>query len=264
MARQDDPRHFVIVAPSEGKTLVYWGTPKVAAALEAAEWPRVYRARTESQDNSFKRMIDHGALHTNDGRKKLVGPDRHQQRAHEKRAQALEGAQQQRAKKAQRVHAQQAKVAESQQKGHTTRLQQRQRAWVGLEQECKDAQQKPETLCAHAHALGPPQERADRDVRTQTIMTFRTLLLENALTSFLAMRLGHLTMQVSLACLLGLLFERSGARMETDSHVMYWVNTTGLSIASQRLLTAIVDGLCAMDLRYQGKPIHVRLKALSP
>ena len=25
--RPDDPRHFVIVAPAEGKTLVYWGTP---------------------------------------------------------------------------------------------------------------------------------------------------------------------------------------------------------------------------------------------
>jgi hypothetical protein len=95
-------------------------------------------------------------------------------------------------------------------------------------------------------------------------MTFRTLLLENALTSFMAMLLGHLTMQVSLASLLRILFERSGARMETDSYVMYWVNTTGLSIAYQRLLTAVVDGLCAMDLRSQGKPIHVRLKALSP
>ena len=30
--RHDDPRHFVIVEPTEGKTLVYWGTPKVEAA----------------------------------------------------------------------------------------------------------------------------------------------------------------------------------------------------------------------------------------
>jgi hypothetical protein len=262
--RPDDPRHFVIVAPSDGKTLVYWGTPKVAAAFEAADWPRVYRARTERQENSFKRMIDHGALNTNYGRKKIVGPDRHQQRAREKIAQALEGAQQQMTKKAQLIHAQQAKVAESQQQGHTTRLQQRQRALVGLEQEYKDAQQKHETRCTQARSLGPPQERADRDFRKQTIMTFRTLLLENALTSFMAMLLGHLTMQVSLEGLLRILFERSGARMETDSHVIYWVNTTGLSIAYQRMLMAVVDGLCAMDLRYQGKPIHVRLKALSP
>ena len=264
MARQADPRPCVIVAPSEGKTLVSWGTPKVEAALEAAAWPRVSRARTERQEHSFTRRIDHGALPTNYGRKKIVGPDRQQQRAREKRAQALEGAQRQMAHKAQLPHAPQAKGAESPQQGHPIRLQQRQRAWVGLAQACKDAQQQHETLWAHAHALGPPQERADRDFRQQTILTFRTLWLENALTSCMAMLLGHLTMQGSLACLWRLLFARSGARMETDSHVMYWVHTTGLSMASQRLLTAGVDGLCAMDLRSQGKPIPVRLHALSP
>ena len=31
--RPDDPRHFAIVAPTEGKTLVYWGTPQVAGGL---------------------------------------------------------------------------------------------------------------------------------------------------------------------------------------------------------------------------------------
>ena len=81
--RPDDPRHVVVVAPTEGKTLVYWGTPKVQDALEAAQWPRVYRERNEIQENSFKRMIDHGALNTNYGRKKIVGADRHQQREHE-------------------------------------------------------------------------------------------------------------------------------------------------------------------------------------
>jgi hypothetical protein len=63
--RPDDPRHFVIVAPAEGQTLVYWGTPKVKATLEPTEWPRGYRERNERQANSFKRMIDHGALDTN-------------------------------------------------------------------------------------------------------------------------------------------------------------------------------------------------------
>src|SRR5207245_8243672 len=87
--QKHDPRHFVIVAPAEGKTLVYWGTPKVKEALETTEWPRVYRARTEIQENSFKRMIDHGALDTNYGRKTIVGPDRHQQRKHEHLDQSL-------------------------------------------------------------------------------------------------------------------------------------------------------------------------------
>jgi hypothetical protein len=52
--------------------------------------------------------------------------------------------------------------------------------------------------------------------------------------------------------------------METDSQMLYWLNTAGWSAASQRLLTAVVDGLCAMDLRDQGKPLCVRLKGLSP
>jgi len=63
--RPDDPRHFVIVAPDASKTLVYWGTPQVEEVLEVTEWPRVYRERNEIQENSFKRMIDHGALNTN-------------------------------------------------------------------------------------------------------------------------------------------------------------------------------------------------------
>ncbi len=95
-------------------------------------------------------------------------------------------------------------------------------------------------------------------------MTVRTLLLENALTSCMAVLVGTLTMKVRLDCILHILFERSGARMVTGSQTISWMNTTGLSAAYQRLLTAVVDGLGAMDLRAQGKPIHVRLKGLSP
>ena len=69
VARQDDARHFVIVEPADGKLLVYWGSAKVKAELEASEWPEMYRARTELQENAFKRMIEHGALDINAGRK---------------------------------------------------------------------------------------------------------------------------------------------------------------------------------------------------
>jgi hypothetical protein len=262
--RPDDPRHFVIVEPAEGKTLVYWGTPQVKDTLAATKWPQVYRERNEIQENGFKRMIDHGALDINYGRKTIVGPDRHQQRAREKLEQSLVAAQQRLAKKAEALKMHQDKVAESAHKGHGTRLAQRQRALAVAEKESKDAQAHHATLAAHASALGPPRERADRDFRKQTIMTFRTLLLENALTSFMAGLVGTLTMQVSLDCILHILFARSGARMETDSQIIYGMNTTGLSVAYQRLLTAVVDGLGAMDLRDQDKPIHVRLKGLSP
>jgi hypothetical protein len=262
--RADDPRHFVIVEPVEGKTLVYWGTPRVKATVEPTAWPQVYRERSERQENSFKRMIDHGALNTNYGRKKIIGADRHQQRVRAHLDQALEAAQKRVDKQGKEVKTQQAKVGESASKGHGKRLEQRQRTWAVLEKVHKDAQHKHGQLAAQAAAVGPPGERADRDFRTQTIMTVRTLLLENALMSFMAMLLGFLKTKVSLDCLLKLLFERSGARMETATQVVYWINTAGLSVPYHRLLAEVVDGLCVMDLRDQGKPIHVRLKTMPP
>jgi hypothetical protein len=262
--RPDDPRHFVIVVPPQDKTLVYWGTPQVEDALEPTEWPRVYRERNEIQEHSFKRMNDHGALKTNYGRKKVVGPDRHQQRKSEKLAQSLEAARQRVDKKAEALKAQQDKVAASESKGHGTRLAQRQRALVGVAKELQDAQHTHAKLTEHASALGPPRERADRDFRKQTIMTCRTLLLENALMAFMVGLGEQLQTKVSLDCILRLLFERSGARIETVFQVVYWINTAGLSLPYRRLLTEIVEGLCAMELREQGKPIRVCLKDMPP
>jgi hypothetical protein len=264
MPRADDPRYFVIVEPAEGKTLVYWGTSKVKAALEPTAWPHVSRERSELQENSFKRMIDHGALNTNYGRKKIVAPDRHQQRQKEQLDQALEAAQQRVAKKVKALKGQQAKVVESEAQGHGKRLEQRQRTFAVLDKALKDAQHKHARLAEQASALGPPGKRADRDFRKQTIMTIRTLLLENALRAFMVVLLGTLQTKVSLEGVLSLLFARSGARMETDSQMIYWINTTGLSVPYRRLLAEIVTGLCAMDLRDQGKPIHVRLRDMPP
>jgi hypothetical protein len=262
--RADDPRHFVIVEPVEGKTLVYWGTPRVKATVAPTAWPQVYRERSELQENSFKRMIDHGALNTNYGRKKIIGADRHQQRVREQLDQALEAAQKRVDKQGKAVKTQQAKVVESASKGHGKRLAQRQRTLAVLEKAHKDAQHKHGQLAAQAAAVGPPGERADRDCRKQTIMTVRTLLLENALMSFMAGLLGCLKTKVSLDCLLQLLFERSGTRMETATQVVYWINTAGLSVPYHRRLAEVVDGLCAMDSRDQGKPLHVRLKTMPP
>jgi hypothetical protein len=254
----------VIVEPAAGKILGYWGTAKVRDLVEERAWPQGYRERRERQENSCKRMMDHGALNTNDGRTKILGVDRHQQRAQEQLDHAREAAQKRVEKQAKAVTTQQAKVVESTSTGHGTRLEQRQRTLGGLAKASKDAQHKHDQLAAAAAALGPLGERADRDVRTQTIMTVRTLLLENALTSFMAVLLGVLKTPVSLDCLLKLLFERRGARLETATEVVYWVNTTGLSVPYHRLLAAVVDGLCAMDLREQGKPIHVRLNTMPP
>jgi hypothetical protein len=262
--RAGDPRHFVIAEPTAAKPLVYWGTPKVKEAFEVTEWPRVYRERNEIQELGFKRMIDHGGLDINHGRKTIMGPDRHHQRKKEQLAQSLETAHERVTKKAEAVTAQQAKVAASEAKGHGTRLEQRQGKLVTLEHELQDAQGKHAKLAEHVATLGPAGQRADRDFRKQTIMTIRTLFLENMLRTFMAVLLATLPIVVSLEQVLGLLFERRGARMETSSQVIYWVNTAGLSLSNRLLLDKIVAGLSAMDLQDQGKPIYVRLKDMPP
>jgi len=209
-------------------------------------------------------MIDHGGLDINHGRKTILGPDRHHQRKQAQLEQSLETAHERVAKKAEAVTAQQAKVAESEAKGHGTRLEQRQGKLVTLEHELQDAKGQHAKLAAHVATLGPAGQRADRDFRKQTIMTIRTLFLENMLRAFMAVLLTALPITVSLEQVLGLLFARRGARMETSSQVVYWVNTAGLSLSNRRLLARIVEGLCAMDLQDQGKPIHVRLKDMPP
>jgi hypothetical protein len=92
-------------------------------------------------------------------------------------------------------------VAESASKGHGTRLDQRKRALVVVEKDRKDAQHNQAKLLEQACAIGPPQERADRDFRTQTIMTMRTLRLETALMAFMVALCEHLPRKVSLDCL---------------------------------------------------------------
>lgn len=231
MPRHEDPRHFGIVEPAAGTILVYWGTAKVRELLEVSAWPQVYRARSERQAKSFTRMIDHGALNTNYGRKQILGVDRHQHRAHEQLDPARAAAQKRVEQQEQAVTTPPAKVLESTSTGHGKRLEQRQHTLGRLAKASKDAQHKHDPWAAAAGALGPLGERADRDVRTQTLMTVRTLLVEHALTSFMAVLLGFLKTPVSLDCLLKRLFERSGARLETATPVVSWVNTTGLSVS---------------------------------
>jgi hypothetical protein len=264
VARPDDPRQFVITVPVEGKPLVYWATEAFVWALAMNQWPSVYRARNEIQENRFKRMIEHGALNTNYGRKKLIGPDRHQQRQKEALDQALQSTAQKRDKKAQLIEQQQRKVRESQTRGHGKRLAQRQRTLHRFTKEDHKLQKTQQQLAEKIEALGPPRQRADRDFRKQSIMTFRTLLLENTLHTFLATVCALLTIPVSLAALLSLLFERRGARVETPTELLYWLNTQGLSLPNRRLLAEIAEALCAMDLRHQGKPIRVCLRDRPP
>src|SRR6266513_2034475 len=80
---------------------------------------------------------DHGALNTNYGRKKILGVDRHQQRAQAQLDHAREAAQKRVEKQEQAVTTQQAKVLESTSKGHGKRLEQRQHTLGRLEKAYK-------------------------------------------------------------------------------------------------------------------------------
>jgi len=262
--RKGDGRHFVIVEPRDGKTLVYWGTPKVESGLEARQWPEVYRARTELQENAFKRMIEHGALDINAGRKTMVGPDRHQQRAEAKVRVSLEAAQSRVEKKSRALEAKREQVAESEAKGHGTRLEQRQRAVAELEQDLSEAEQHEARWHEQERGFKAPKTRADRDFRQQTIMTIRTLFLENLLRAFMSVLLAVLAEKVRVEQVWKLLCERSGPRIERGQEGMYWVNATGLSRSNRRLLGKIVEGLSAIGLVERGKTVHVCLKDLPP
>ncbi len=101
-------------------------------------------------------------------------------------------------------------------------------------------------------------------MRKQTIMRIRTLFLENLLQAFKSELLSILPKKVSLDQVLKLLFERSGARIETDQMVRYWINATGLSRGHRRILGEIVEGLSAMGLVERDKPVRIGLKALPP
>jgi len=236
----------------------------VESGLEARQWPEVYRARTERQENAFKRMIEHGALDINAGRKTIVGPDRHQQRAEAKVRVSLEAAQSRVEKKSRALEAKREQVAESEAKGHGTRLEQRQRAVAELAQALSEAAQHEARWHEQERGFQAPKTRADRDFRKQTIMTIRTLFLENLLRAFMSVLLAVLPENVSVEQVLKLLFERSGTRIERGQEVMYWVNTTGLSRSNRRLLGEIVEGLSAIGLVERGKTVHVCLKDLPP
>lgn len=233
-------------------------------AVEAQEGPRVYRERPEIQEHRCKDMLDHGALHINYGRKKILGAARHQQRKQAQLTPSLATAHKRVDKTAAALQAQQDKVAESASNGHGKRLEQRRRTWLTLEQACKEAQ-APQAKCAEqAATLGPAGQRADRDFRKQTVMTIRPLLRENWLRACMGALVATRCTKGSVSQVVSLLVERSGSRMETPSQVFSWVNSAGLSRSNRRLLGEVAQGWGAMGLQEKGKPVHVRLQDLPP
>ena len=256
--RENDPRHFVLVKTGD-RILPYWGTSKVKEVLDPMDWPNIYGERTKVQEYRFKEMKAYGALDVNYGTKTISGPDRHQQRACDELAQTLENAHKKVARKEELIHEQKLKVAESLERGHTTRLDQRKNRLNKLHHELDNATQRRENLTEKLNSLGKPGERSDRDFGKQTIMTIRTLLLDNALLAFLAALCANLQESVSLECLLEVLFSRSAVGVETNYEIIYKINIEGLSAPYKRTLVDLIEGINAMDLHCRGKPIRLNM-----
>ena len=142
----------MIGVPQEGKPFVSWGTPPLKASVERRQWPALSRERTERQDNSCNRMLDPGALETNYGRTKSVGPDRQQQRTREDLEASWETAQQRVAHKVEALQAQPAQVGESKAQGHGTRLEPRQHTRLRVAQAREEAQHQPAQWVAQVEA----------------------------------------------------------------------------------------------------------------
>ncbi|MCP4137646.1 MAG: hypothetical protein GY754_42155 [bacterium] len=256
----DDPRTFVIVDNGK-KLLVYWGTPKVEAAIDPIEWPKKYSQRNEIQELSFKRMTSHGALKTNYGIKKIKTLDRHQQRQLLPLKEKIEATKKKIVKKKEEIKEQCKKVEESKgKKGHFKRLSQRRRRKKKMDGELKKIKNKEKSLNEEIEKLGKPGQREDRDFRKQTIMAFRTLFLENSLMQFLTALLSVIKIKISLEALIELFMKRSGSYIETNSKIIYGINTFGLSESNKKILIEIVKGVNLMNLTRNGKSIWVEAR----
>jgi hypothetical protein len=260
--KEDDPRIFVIVVQDE-KLLPFWGTEVVAKKVPYLDWPGLYSSRTEIQENSFRRMKEHGALACNFGVKKIESEDRHHKRKVEKLKTKLENADVRIARKKEKVKEQEKKVRESETKDHGPRLEQRVRTLEALNAECEEEESKREKIKKAVENLGPPGKRSDRDFRKQSIMTLRTLLLENSLMAFMALLMACVTQPFSmnLGSLIELLFKRNGGFFETPSEVVYLINMKGLSKSNRLKMHKLIEGLNKIGLERDGKPVRVNARA---
>jgi hypothetical protein len=257
--REDDPRMFVILETDE-RLLVYWGTPRLQESVPPVEWPEVYSRRTEIQENSFKRMINNGALNVNFGIKKIVGPDRHKERKLKKLEDRATKVGQKIENKKNELAKQREKVAESKQKQHTKRLEQRENKQHNIENDLSKIEEKERKIKEGIDSLAPVEKRADRDFRKQKIMTFRTLLVENLLMAFIRLFNNKLDQKIGTDTLMSIFFRRSGICVETASEITYELNTTGLSSHYKKVLGDIASELTAMGIQRHGKRISVSLR----
>ena len=103
------------------------------------------------------------------------------------------------------------------------------------------------------------KRRSDRDFRKQSVMTFRTLLLDQLLSMFFGILMAGRSENVSMDRLLEL-FKRSGAYAEQTEKHIYWIDAKGMSKSNRKLLQELIGRLNELELIKQGKPVQVRLR----
>jgi len=259
--RQEDPRHFVIVDTGE-KLLPYWGNETLSNSTSLRDWPELYAERTVIKENAFKRMKNHGALETNYGIKKILGPDRHQQRANEELQRKLEKTEGKEQKQLEEIDAQKLKVKESEIKNHPIMLPIREKKLKDLEIKLEETKLKEQKIQEGIEKNGPPKERADRDFRKQLIMTIRTLCLENCLMEFFNILLQNKNLNIGLDGFLNAFFDRSGSYYETTSEIIYYLKCDGLSKSLLSKIKVIINSYNDLKLTRNGKIIRVKIKGI--
>lgn len=256
--RASDPREFVAYV-SEEKTLVYTGTKVVKEHFRHEEWPGLYRERTEKQENSFKRMHGHGALDINYGTKSDMGPDRHEQRKRAELETKLQRKDAQLEKTKGEIEEWKEKVRESEERGHTKRLASRKKHLKEQRSQGRKQRKEKKKLEQKLEQVEEGKERGDRDYRKQSVMTFRTCLLENLLTKFLCVLFGGREWKAGIETWLELM-KRSGGYLEKTDGWEFWFDGQGLSDSYRRLLESLVLSVNKAGIEWEGKPILARIR----
>jgi hypothetical protein len=221
----------------------------------------LYRQRADIQENTFKHTIAHCALDTNYGNKVIWGSDRIQARelaelqTKQVKLQAKEQNLQQLAA------AQNDKIRDSAAKGHGQLLAKRQAKLVQYQSQQIQLKSKLTSLEEQKIKLGEPRQRADRDLRKQTIMTFRSLFLENAIRTFFNLLAVFLTIRIDLEVFLELFFFRPGYLVETESQLLYYMDDKNLSSQYQNILRQLVAGFNALAISQREKRLKLEIAA---
>ena len=256
---RNDPRRFVVVEEKD-RTLVYWYTRKIARQrLTAEQIISLYRRRSELQENSFKRMQAHGALNTNFGVKKVWGLDR----AHQRKIKELDKKIKNEANRLHKLEAkideQVYKVEESIAREHGRLFDRRIKKLENLEDQEDEIKAKISNLEKLKQQLGEPISRSDRDFRKQTIMSFRTLWIENALKDFVSLLTKSMEIPVDIEIVIALFFYRRGIMVESDDKITYWIDSKNLSDDYQGILKNVIEGFNRISLTYRSKKIWVQI-----